>query len=268
VAHDPAELDAALAAGRLALVHCVEGGFHLGGETAAVERNVAELARRGVAYVTVAHLFYRGVATNAPALPFLPDSLYRWVFRQPGTGLTDLGEALVRAMVREGVLVDVTHMGKASLGDTFALLDEVDPERRVPVLATHMACRFGHLEYNLTDETIARIGERGGVCGAILCDHYARDGLRRDTEDTFGGSVDAICRQIDRVRAVTRSDDHAAIGSDLDGYIKPMLAGLEDMSRMKPLAEALHERYGPTLADAVCSGNALRVLRSGWTRRQ
>ncbi|MCW3063694.1 MAG: peptidase [Solirubrobacterales bacterium] len=267
VVHDPAELDAALAAGRLAFVHCVEGAFHLGGDTADVERNIAELARRGVAYVTVAHLFYRSVATNAPALPFLPDRLYRFLFRQPTTGLTDLGEAMVRAMVREGVLVDVTHMSGASLRDTFALLDEVDPERRVPVLATHMACRFGHLEYNLDDETIARIGERGGLCGAILCDHYARDGLRRDTEDTFAGSVDAICRQIDRVRSVTRSDDHVGIGSDLDGYIKPMLAGLEDMARMKPLADALRERYGATLGEAICSGNALRVLRSGWTRR-
>jgi microsomal dipeptidase-like Zn-dependent dipeptidase len=267
VAHDPTELDAALAAGQLAVVHAVEGGFHLGGETKDIDRNVAELARRGVAYVTAAHLFYRSVATNAPALPFLPDRLYRLIFHQPTTGLTDIGEALVRALVHEGVLVDVTHMSASSLRDTFALLDELDPERHVPVLATHMACRFGHLEYNLDDETIARIGQRGGACGAILCDHYARDGLRRDTEDTFAGSVDAICRQIDRVREVTRSDDHAAIGSDLDGYIKPMLSGLEDMTRMKPLAAALHERYGPQTAEAICSGNALRVLRAGWTRR-
>jgi microsomal dipeptidase-like Zn-dependent dipeptidase len=227
----------------------------------------AELARRGVAYVTIAHLFYRSVATNAPALPFLPDRLYRLIFHQPNTGLTDLGEDMVRALVHEGVLVDVTHMSAASLRDTFALLDELDPERHVPVLATHMACRFGRLEYNLDDETIARIAERRGACGAILCDHYARDGLRRDTEETFAGSVDAVCRQIDRVREVTRSDDHAAIGSDLDGYIKPMLSGLEDMTRMKPLAAALHERYGARTAEAICSGNALRVLRSGWTRR-
>ena len=32
-----------------------------------------KLAAHGVAYITVAHLFWRGVATNAPAIPFLPD---------------------------------------------------------------------------------------------------------------------------------------------------------------------------------------------------
>src|SRR5205823_1178013 len=112
------------------------------------------LASRGVAYVTAAHLFYRSVATNSAALPFLPDWLYHFVFRQPHTGLTDLGEALVRALVREGVLVDVTHMSAASLRDTFDLVDELDPERRVPILASHMACRFGHLEYNLDDTSI------------------------------------------------------------------------------------------------------------------
>src|SRR4051794_7032059 len=47
------------AAGRVVLVHCVEGGFHLlGGD---VPRAVEKLATRGVAYITLAHLIYRGV---------------------------------------------------------------------------------------------------------------------------------------------------------------------------------------------------------------
>ena len=84
----------------------------LGATPAEIDANVAELARRGVAYVTLAHLFWRGVATNAPALPFLPDWLYRLVFRQPKVGLTELGTAAARAMVRERVLVDITHMSE------------------------------------------------------------------------------------------------------------------------------------------------------------
>jgi hypothetical protein len=53
--HDPAvirlvhgrgELDRCLADGATALVHCVEGGFHLGNEPAEIEANVGELARR------------------------------------------------------------------------------------------------------------------------------------------------------------------------------------------------------------------------------
>ena len=34
-----------------------------------------------------------------------------------------------------------------------------------------------------------------------------------------------VCAHIERIRRVTRSDDHVAIGSDLDGYIKPALPG-------------------------------------------
>ena len=58
-------------------------------------------------------------------------------------GLTPLGEAAVRALVRERVLIDLSHASEAALDDTFELLDELDPQRRVPVLSSHGGCRFG-----------------------------------------------------------------------------------------------------------------------------
>ncbi|HYV16832.1 MAG TPA: membrane dipeptidase [Conexibacter sp.] len=263
VARTGAELEACLAEQRLALVHAVEGGFHLGAEAAAIERNVAELARRGVAYVTLAHLFWRGIATNAPALPFLPDWLYRLLFPQPrGVGLTDLGRAAVRGMVAERMLVDVTHMSERSLADTFALLDQLDPAGGVPVIATHMACRFGGLSYNLLDDAIERIARRGGVMGVIDCRHYVTDRRLRSARDgTPEDSIELICAQIDHIAEVTGSFEHAAIGTDLDGYIKPALKGLEHAGCMGALQDALERRYGAERARKVCSENALRVLR-------
>jgi hypothetical protein len=70
---NPTELQACRDAGAIALVHAVEGGFHLGDGDDEIARNVATLARRGVAYITVAHLFFREVAKNANAVPFIPD---------------------------------------------------------------------------------------------------------------------------------------------------------------------------------------------------
>ena len=67
-----------------------------------MEKAVERLADSGVAYVTLAHLFWRQVATNAPAIPFLPDWLYRRVFPQPDRGLTELGTAAVRAWFASG----------------------------------------------------------------------------------------------------------------------------------------------------------------------
>lgn len=269
IAHSARELEEHLTdAGRPILVHAIEGGFHIGDDPGQVHGNVAELARSGVAYITVAHLFFRQVATNAPALPFLPDRLYNRVFHQDkGEGLTPLGRELVNAMVDEGILVDLTHMRAQSIGDVFALLDERDPVQEIPVIATHMAYRFGGLEYSFDDDTVRRIAARGGLLGLILCQHYITSGLP-DIAETFEGSVKALCLHIDKIHELTGSYDHIGIGSDLDGYIKPALPGLEHQGRMAVLQQALRDRYGDDVAQQIAGGNALRVLRSEWGRKR
>ena len=182
-----------LQADGIKFVHCVEGGFHLGATPAEVDANVRELARRGVLYITLAHLFYRQVATNAPALPFLPDPLYNVLFPQHG-GLTPLGEAAVKAMNDTGIIVDISHMSEPSIDATFNLLDG-----DAPVIASHAGYRFGGQKYNLTDGTIARIAARGGVVGLIFAQHQINDGLRRiEHED-----ADAVAR---RARPAHRRD--------------------------------------------------------------
>lgn len=266
IARNVTELDAILSAGKVALVHAVEGGFHLGGTSSDIASNVATLADRGVAYITVAHLFFRQIATNAPALPFLPDAVYRLLFPQTNEGLTALGADLVRAMVENGILVDVTHMDENSLSELFALLDQIDPARQVPVIASHIACRFGKLGYNLEDEILAKIAERRGVMGVILCQHYACDGIRKDTT-TFEQSMDVVRQQIDRINRIAGSVDHAAIGTDLDGFIKPTLHGLSNPRDLKRMEQELVNVYGAATAEKICSGNALRVLRNHWRKR-
>jgi microsomal dipeptidase-like Zn-dependent dipeptidase len=264
VARNPGELDAALAGGKLAFVHCVEGGFHLGGTVEAVDENVRKLAERGVAYVTLAHLFWRSVAANAPALPFLPDPLYRLLFPSPPVGLSELGRTAVAAMVRERVLIDVAHMNGDALEETFALLDELDPAGEVPVVASHVGYRFGRQQYNLSEDTVRRIATRGGVIGLIFAEHQAADGLRRKRTRTFEESFEVLCRHIDRLREITGSHAHTGIGSDLDGFIKPTLAELGDMRRMRQVGQALVARYGEVDGAAIASGNVVRVLRAYW----
>jgi hypothetical protein len=67
--HTPDALAEALRGERVAFIHCVEGGFHLG-------------------------------STPTNAVPFLSDRLYRWFFPQPDEGLSELGRTAVRAMLR------------------------------------------------------------------------------------------------------------------------------------------------------------------------
>ena len=268
IAHSVAELDALLAEGVPILIHAIEGGFQLGREPAEVRSNIKVLADLGIAYVTVAHLFFRDVATNAPALPFLPDWLYNRVFPQGrDEGLTALGHEVVDAMVDEGVLIDITHMRSQSIRDVLTQLDARDPAKEIPLLATHMAYRFGRLQYSFDDETVKAVAARGGVLGCILCEHFITSGLS-GMSSSVEGSLEALCNHIDKIHDLTGSYDHIAIGSDLDGYIKPALPGLEDMSRMAELQVHLRARYGAADADKICNGNALRVLRAEWGHKR
>jgi microsomal dipeptidase-like Zn-dependent dipeptidase len=268
MARDADALQEAVAAGATAVVHCVEGGFHLGDTAAHIAANVAELARRGVAYITVAHLFFRQVAANAPALPFLEsDARYDELFPQPpGVGLTALGEAAVRAMMAHGILVDLSHMRTDAVTETLDLMDMVDPDRAVPVISSHAGYRFGHQDYMLTEPMLERIRDRGGVVGLILAQHQLNDGLFAGRTSTFGQTKDIIFRHVDKIAQVTGGYDHLAIGSDFDGFIKPTATGLETAADLRRLEEALRERYRDEDVDKIVSGNVLRVLGAGWGR--
>ena len=264
VARTPEQLAQALEGDRVAFVHCVEGGFHLGSTPDEIDEAVSTLARRGVAYITLAHLVWRHVATNTNALPFLSEDDYRRWFPQPEEGLSELGRAAVRAMVREGVLIDLSHMSGRSVTDTFDLLDELDPGRTRPVLASHGCFRFGSQEYGVDEPTLRRIADRRGVVGLILAQHQLRDGVPGTSGRGLDGSFEVIRRHVDRIAEITGSHEHAAIGSDFDGFIKPTMSGLQSMSDLAKLEERLVGHYGAETAELICSANALRLLRAGW----
>ncbi len=265
IATDYAGLTTAIHDGRLAIIHAVEGGVMLGRDDAVIDRNIATLADRGCAYVTVCHLFWRQVGTNAPALPFLPDAWYQRLFPQPTLGLQPRGIALIESLLRHGVLIDITHMSEPSMDDTFALVDRLDPQRTVPIIASHVACRIGALKYNLTEPYVRKIAARGGVAGVIYCDHFLRDGGHRPR---FGDKREALGKlkvQIDQLLH-WGGEDLVAIGSDLDGFIKPTLYGLESAADHADVAEWLVTTYGLPLATKICHGNAMRVMRERWRR--
>jgi len=271
---NPAQLADARAAGKPALIHCVEGGFHLGPTEEAVMGAVDRLADLGVGYITLAHLIYREIATDAPALPFMTDDQYRRWLPQPEEGLSELGRAAVAAMARRRMLIDVSHMSERSLEDTFEQLEGLEtPEARIPVLATHAGYRFGAQEYMLREATVRRIAERDGVIGLIFARHQIEDGpppnLPRQRKPLLtkrrrlAWSVDVLAAHIVRIGEIAGSNRHVALGSDFDGFIKPTLPGLRDMRDMAHLRDALMSRF-PDDAEAICRRNALRPFETYW----
>jgi microsomal dipeptidase-like Zn-dependent dipeptidase len=151
-------------------------------------------------------------------------------------------------------------MSERAIAETF---EAAGPE--TPVIASHMACRFGKLAYNLTDDVIAEVARRGGVMGTIACQHYMQSGLRPARKvKRFEDSMELVFAHIDRIHQVTGSYDHAGIGTDLDGWIKPALPGLEHLGRMRMVQAALADRYGPDVAERISSGNIVGLLRRAW----
>jgi membrane dipeptidase len=271
VVRSSADLEQALGDGRTAFVHCIEGGFHLGATEAEVRDNVNRLADAGVAYVTLAHLFFRQIAKNAPALPFLSDSAYRLLFWQWGRrALTDLGRAAVEAMYRRRILIDVSHMREDAVADVFVQIEELDRATGAsptdyPVIATHAGFRLGKQSYNLSAETVRRIAARGGVVGVIFAEHQLLDGYDGPPPTTIDDSVAVLGRHITAIAEVG-GYECVALGSDLDGFIKPTLPGLQNIDDLAQLPERL-ERDHPGHAQAILSGNSIRVLETMFARR-
>jgi microsomal dipeptidase-like Zn-dependent dipeptidase len=266
-AHNRAELDECIADGATALVHSVEGGFHLGDSPAEIEANCAKLAARGVGYVTVAHLFFRQIATNANAVPFIPDPLYDFLFPQRGSDrLTVRGEAVVRGLVHNRILIDLSHMDPPGIQQTFALLDKIDPHSEVPVVSTHAGFRFGDQQYMHDPDTVRQIKRRKGVIGLIMAQYQLNDGLRDDHTETLDESLEVIWAHIDEIAKITGGYEQIALGTDFDGFIKPTMSGLETMADLKLLEEALRKRYGDENAERMMWSNALGVLQTLWPR--
>jgi microsomal dipeptidase-like Zn-dependent dipeptidase len=267
-----ADLDRALSETRIALVHCIEGGMHLGADEALIDSRMEELAQRGVTYITLAHLFYRGVATNAPALPMLSDRAYNTIFCQPKNGgLSAIGKAAVRAMYKHGVLVDVSHMREDALAETFALLKALDEDngadpKEYPVIATHAGYRFSDQAYMLTDDTIREIAARDGVIGLIMAEHQLYDGVDLGDATGFDATLEVVRNHIEAIHDVAGSYAHVGIGSDLDGFIKPTVDGIENADDLSKFRAPLATDFGSN-APAILGGNAERVLRAALRAR-
>lgn len=237
--------------GRLALVHTVEGAHVLEGEPERID----ELADCGVAMMGLAHLFPNRLVRGVDGVPDYPlvRALSRYRFpAADGPPITDAGREVVRRMVAEGIMVDLAHADPEARRE---ILGEVGG--RVPVVASHVGLRsLNDRAYNLTDDEVRAIASSGGLIGIILMPYWltgrSADGL------------EAVWRTALRVRRITGSWSHVAIGSDLDGFTRPPRE-VTDASGFPALAGLFRARGVPESAvREIMIGNAERLLTSGW----
>jgi membrane dipeptidase len=180
-----------------------------------------------------------------------------------GTGapgpLTAEGRALMGAMHRAGLALDVSHMAEESFWEALELFDG-------PVLASHSNCRAlvpgPRDDRHLSDAMIRALMARDGVVGVVLYNRFL------DPEWTLvrgkqAVGLDAVVRQIDHVCQLAGDVHHVAVGSDFDGGFGSEAAPreLDSIADLGRIGEALAGAgYREADIDAVLGGNWLRAL--------
>ena len=194
-------------------------------------------------------------------------------------GISDFGAAIIEAMNKVGMVVDVSHCGDRTTLDAFEI-------SKKPVLITHTNCRTlapGHPRCK-TDEAIKAAGKSGGVVGIT--------GVRMFVKTTEPTTIEDALNHFDLVKKLI-GPEHLGVGSDmdLDGYDdlapemnkrlrasykgsygfreKIDIEGLDHPKRMFDLTEGLIRRkYSDAEIIGVLGGNFARVLGEIWSGGQ
>lgn len=248
-----AEVRAAAAEGKAALLIGVEGGHALGeveSDDQALER-LRTLHGRGVRYLTLTWM-------NSNALGGSSGDGGR------SKGLTPLGRKAVGLMNDLGMLVDVSHVSDPTFFDAVAA-------SRLPVIASHSGVRALSDHYrNLTDDMLRALAKNGGVACIVFYPGFL-DGpwaaaFRRARRIGKASEVAPLpmSRLVDHIDHAVQvaGVDHVCLGSDFDG-ISALPEGLQDVSKLPALTAELARRgYSPEDQRKVLGGNVLRVLEA------
>jgi microsomal dipeptidase-like Zn-dependent dipeptidase len=105
------------------------------------------------------------------------------------------------------------------------------------------------------------VAGRDGVIGLITAQHLMGDTSSADE------SRAVLRRHIEAIHDAVGSHAHTAIGTDLDGFIRPTLDGLESASDLTQLEEWIRSSVVADDAEAILHGNAERVLRKTFALR-
>lgn len=232
-AKTPAEIQAAVAGGKIAAVLALEGGHHVGNDPA----NLAYFKQRGVFYITLTHFINTPVGDTYLASRFTRTK-----------GLRAFGRRLIGGMEKAGLIVDVAHSSEKGFWDV------MEVAKRAPIYSHGGAKSVCRHDRHLTDDQSREIIRRDGLLGVILYPHYLRIGA-------VWGKMEDVFRHLDHWLSLG-GEDHVAIGSDMGGVV--LLKEIGDIAGMPRLHDALVKRFGETLSRKILFDNAMGYLKRNW----
>ena len=223
----PAQIRAAKAAGKKAIVPAIENGYAIGTDLS----NIAKFRNAGVVYITLCHNGDNDICDSA---------------RGSGEhdGLSTFGRKAVREMNRTGVMIDLSHASEKSFYDTLEASD-------APVVCSHSSCRtLCNHPRNLTDGQLQALAAKGGVAQITMYKGF----LVEEGEAT----LDDFLRHLEHAIEVA-GIDHVGIGTDFDG--DGTVRGCKDASELINITrELLRRGYNQEQIAKIWGENWLRVM--------
>ncbi len=155
------------------------------------------------------------------------------------SGLTCEGRGLVRTLVGQGMVMDVSHLSDAGVEDLLSLVDG-------PIVASHSNARaVRDVPRNLPDAFIAEIARRGGVIGLNLFAPFVGD----------VPTIDDVLRHADHIMEVG-GEDVLAMGADFDGCDGLFPEGIKGVQSIPVLRAAFADSFGEELAEKILYQNS------------
>ena len=264
-----------VADGKHAVLIGMENAYPLGESVEAIPM----WAERGVRYVGLTHFGHNQFGDSSNPNPKRDDGP-KW------NGLSPLGKSLVAALNDNGIMVDVSHTGKATMMQAADL-------SRTPIIASHSGVKaVADSARNLDDEQLRKIAEVNGVAQMVALGSYvklptaeqqaARDALDAEYGDRNSwdqakrdaymseraditamapeASVSDFADHIDHAVKVA-GIDHVGIASDFDGG--GGIDGWQDASETANVtAELVKRGYSEDDIAKIWGGNLLRVMEA------
>lgn len=173
-------------------------------------------------------------------------------------GLTSFGRDVVREMNRLGMIIDVSHASDKTVWDVLETSS-------APIIASHSCAKAicSHPR-NLNDDLIKAIAKAGGVICVNFYSLFLDQEFKNQLEAKKNPAPEPppMSKIIEHIDHIVRLGgiDSAGLGSDFDG-MNPPPKGLEDVSKMPRITEALLERgYSVEEVKKIMGGNFLRVF--------
>jgi membrane dipeptidase len=217
--------------GKLVALIGIENGFAIGKELALL----ADFRQRGARYMTLVHNGHNDIGDSAQA---------RQEFGDAGPsehgGLSDFGRAVVDELNRVGILVDVSHVSKATML-------QATQRSKVPVIASHSSVSgvFSHAR-NMDDEQLAALKENGGVIQIVAFASYLKQGGAATVADFADRKVGI---------------EHVGISSDFGGG-GGVVGWNHAAETFNVTLELLRRGYSEQDLAALWGGNVLRIMES------